>query len=174
MTLNLNNRTNLDSQIWGDKGWFFLESIVLTYPNNPSQEQKKEYKQFFYTLPTVLPCEKCRNHFYQFITKYPLNNTILKSKNNLILWLLTAHNNIKKINGEKEIKLKEFYDYYNKVYKTDIKLDGCNDKCKLTELPTNLLVDDQEISLFTICCIGFIIGLCLYFYRTLQLKIITS
>ena len=103
--ININNRINLDPEIWGGKGWFFIESICLAYPTNPTEEEKKQYKIFFYTIPIVGPCNKCRQHFNKFINKYPLNDTILKSKENLILWILSAHNNIRKINNQKQISL---------------------------------------------------------------------
>lgn len=98
----INERISLDPDIWGGKGWFFLDSVVLAYPDNPTEEEKQQFKNFFYAIPTVGPCNKCRIHFGQFIKKYPLNNTILKSKDNLILWLLSAHNNVNKINGKKK------------------------------------------------------------------------
>jgi len=98
--MNLNKleeiRIDLDSNIWGSKGWFFLDSIILAYPNNPTEIEKQTYKNFLYALPIVTPCNKCRHHIEQFIKKYPLNDNILKSKDNLILWILSAHNNVNK------------------------------------------------------------------------------
>jgi hypothetical protein len=193
------NRINLDAEVWGGKGWFFLDSIVLAYPNNPTEKEKQQYKNFFYAIPTVGPCDKCRVHFGQFIEKYPLNDTILQSKDNLILWLLSAHNNVKKINGQKKIKLSEFYEFYNKMYKTDVKLNGCKDKCALTSLPdiyaktkihtqsdiqsdeqthtqsdkqTHTQSDKQTHNFISILFFGIIVALSLYIYRVTQLNMI--
>jgi len=33
-------RTNLNPNIWGPKTWFFIDSIILSYPDNPSNEDK--------------------------------------------------------------------------------------------------------------------------------------
>ena len=74
-------RIDLDSKIWGPKGWFFIDSIVLSYPLNPTKIEKDQYKNFFYTFPIILPCAKCRVHFNEYIIKYPLNDQILSSKN---------------------------------------------------------------------------------------------
>jgi len=181
MNLNsINNkvgRVDLDSEIWGSKGWFFLDSVALGYPDNPTEEDKQQYKNFFYAFTTVVPCNKCRYHFKQFIDKYPLNSKILKSKDNLILWILTAHNNVNKINGKKPIILDEFYKYYNKIYKTDVKINTCKDKCKLTNLPNNFMKSDNknqsstDYKFISILLFGIIIALNLYIYRVMQLKI---
>jgi hypothetical protein len=29
-------RNNLNPKIWGPSGWFFIDSIVLSYPDNPT------------------------------------------------------------------------------------------------------------------------------------------
>ncbi len=180
------NRINLDPEKWGGKGWFFLESICLAYPDNPTEEEKKQYKKFFYAIPIVGPCNKCRIHFNQFIKKYPLNDTILKSKDNLILWILSAHNNVRKINNQKQISLKEFYDFYDEIYKTDVKLVGCKDKCELTTLPDKVfkikehMKQNSNVELYatqntpnnflSFVFFGIIIALSLFIYRSLQLK----
>lgn len=188
------NRIDLDSSIWGSKGWFFLDSVCLAYPDNPTKQEKQQYKYFFNALSIIGPCTKCRVHFNNFIKKYPLNNNILKSKDNLILWILTAHNNVKKINGEKQIKLEDFYKYYNNMYKTDVKINGCKDKCALTNLPNNLISrKESELNtnninntvfrehmnekitvsnnykFISILFFGVIIALSLYIYRSIQI-----
>jgi hypothetical protein len=184
---NINNRISLDPEIWGGKGWFFLDSICLAYPDNPTEEEKKQYKNFFYAMPIVGPCNKCRQHYKKFINKYPLNDTILKSKENLILWILSAHNNVRKINNQKQISLKEFYEFYNNIYKTDVKLVGCKDKCELTTLPDKMfktkehMKQDSHIesytkqnspnNFFSLIFFGVIIALSLFMYRSIQLKI---
>jgi hypothetical protein len=184
-----NNRISLDPEIWGSKGWFFLDSIGLSYPDYPTEEEKKQYKNFFNAIPTVGPCNKCRQHFKQFINKYPLNDTILKSKDNLILWILSAHNNVRKINNQKQISLKEFYEFYNEVYKTDVKLVGCKDKCELTALPDKIFKTKEHMrqyninsqtnlhnktsisnNFFSFIFFGIIIALSLFMYRSIQLK----
>ena len=100
--MNTDIRTDLKSNIWGPHGWFLFDSICLSYPNNPTKTYKDQYKYFFYTLPYILPCNKCRTHFKEYIQKYPLNDNILNSKNNLIKWIISAHNNVKRINHKKQ------------------------------------------------------------------------
>ena len=34
---------NLNPEIWGSKGWFFLDSIMLSYPDQPSDLNKEHF-----------------------------------------------------------------------------------------------------------------------------------
>lgn len=154
--IDMNDRIDLSPEIWGPNGWFFLDSICLSYPLNPTNETKKSYKSFFYLLPKMLPCDKCRDHFNQYITKYPLDDNILKSKNNLILWILNAHNNVNKINGKNMITLEQFKQYYDQKYK-----DTCS-SCK----PIKKSIVNMNV--FGIIVFGIIIALGLYLYRSFQ------
>jgi hypothetical protein len=154
------NRVDLNSSIWGPSGWFFIDSIVLSYPKKPTDEQKQEYKKFFSSFSTILPCEKCREHFGKYLKKYPLSSKILESKDNFIIWILAAHNNIRK----NKISLKEFYDYYNEKYKLDVKNSTCKVSCSLTNNNIN-----DEIKLSTVL-FAIIIALSLYLFRLQECK----
>jgi hypothetical protein len=108
---------NLNPNVWGPHGWFFIDSIVLSLPNNLSYEQKNIYKNFFTSLQDVLPCEACREHYKQHLIKFPLTDNILSKKENFIKWILNVHNNIRK-NDENKIliSIKQYFEYYNKQY----------------------------------------------------------
>ena len=108
---------NLNPKVWGPHAWFFLDSIVLSLPNNLSYEQKNIYKNFFTSLQDILPCEACREHYKQNLIKYPLTDIILSKKENIIKWLLSIHNNVRKNDEKKtQISIKQFFEYYNKQY----------------------------------------------------------
>jgi len=40
----MSQRINIDSNLWGPKGWFFLDTIVLSYPEMPSFNDIKIFK----------------------------------------------------------------------------------------------------------------------------------
>ena len=158
--IDINDRIDLSPEIWGSNGWLFLDSICLSYPLNPTDEIRENYKSFFNLLPEMLPCDKCRNHLKHYITKYPLNDNILKSKDNLILWILNAHNNVNKINGKNMITLEQFKQYYDQKYK-----DSCS-SCKPIKKPIS------NMNVFGIIMFGMIIALSLYLYRSSQKDIL--
>ena len=40
----------MNPKIWGPHAWVFLHTITLNFPENPTPEQKKYYKDFLYFL----------------------------------------------------------------------------------------------------------------------------
>jgi hypothetical protein len=115
------NRVNINSNIWGPKAWFFLDSVILSYPLNPSYDDKKNFKDFYSLLGEMLPCAKCRVHYTEFKNKFPLTDEILSNKNKLINWFLKLHNNIRlKFQEKTEITLQDYYEYYSKYAELDI------------------------------------------------------
>lgn len=102
--------------IWGPSGWLFLHTITLAYPINPSYVDKTNYKMFFNSLSSVLPCELCKKHYAQHLQEYPLTDDILSSKHNLTKWLVNIHNNVNKQNGKKEMSYEQFLNKYYKLY----------------------------------------------------------
>lgn len=163
-------RIDLNSEIWGNHAWFFIDSILLSYPSNPSIEEKNNYKNFFYSLKYILPCLKCRNHYKEYLKKNPLNDNIMDSKNNILLWIVNLHNKINNFNNKKEISLNKLYKYYSLIYKTDISTDSCYTKCSNN--------NDNEISIIKLRLIiilfGIIVIFLLFIIRKYQLKILSS
>ena len=43
-------RINIDPTFWGPKAWFFIDSIVLSYPNKPKPEEQQIYRNFILSL----------------------------------------------------------------------------------------------------------------------------
>jgi hypothetical protein len=118
MVDNQQNRFNFDPLIWGSKGWFFLDTIILSYPNNPTDEQKKNYAEFFYSLTNVLPCQKCANNYYHHLKNNPLTDDHLTSREKLIKWWLKIHN-LSRLDMNKDlIKYDDFIEYYGNTYKS--------------------------------------------------------
>jgi hypothetical protein len=107
---------NLNPQVWGPHGWFFIDSIILSLPNKLSYEQKNIYKNFFTSLQYILPCEGCREHYKQNLIKYPLTDVILSKKENMIKWILNVHNNVRRDAKKIPISINQYFEYYNKQY----------------------------------------------------------
>jgi hypothetical protein len=90
---------------WGVHGWKFIHHIALGYPNNPTENDKNNYKSFFTLMGTVLPCSICSEHYNENLLIHPLNDEVLSSKTNLINWTIDMHNEVNKKHGKK------IYDY---------------------------------------------------------------
>jgi hypothetical protein len=115
-----NKRINIDSSAWGPKGWYFIDTVITSYPNDPTNEDMRLFKKFITSLKDVLPCEKCRYHYSEFLNKNPLDSNVLSSRDSLVEWILRSHNNIRKIQNKSEITLDDFYDYYIKENNLDV------------------------------------------------------
>ncbi len=113
----------MDPRVWGPSGWFFMHSITLTYPDNPSDKCKEDMKRFFMCIGKVLPCYKCRNNFEDHLKKHPLDDKALSSREELIKWLIKIHNEVNRISGKPEITYQEtvekFINESNKFEKSD-------------------------------------------------------
>jgi FAD-linked sulfhydryl oxidase len=111
--------TGLNSNAWGNGGWVFLHSITLTYPNDPTENDKKMYKNFFESLGYLLPCNECSNHYNNYIKSNPINSNVLKDKLSLSIWLYNVHNNVNDILNKKQIGFHQFIDEYYQLYTSD-------------------------------------------------------
>lgn len=110
--------SGLSPNIWGPHAWFFFDSICLAYPDDPTIEDKQNYKLFFTNVVNILPCYKCRLNYRNHLNMYPLTEEVMSNKNNLVKWVITMHNLVRKLNKGKEITYDEYINYYVKQYDT--------------------------------------------------------
>jgi hypothetical protein len=111
----------MDPQIWGKHGWIFLHSVTLAYPDEPTENDKQNYRTFFNTLPTILPCGACRQNLKKHMEKLSLENA-LTNKKSLVKWLIAVHNETNITLGKPTITYEEFIEIYKHLYsqsKTD-------------------------------------------------------
>ena len=83
---------DINPQMWGKSAWKFFHSISYSYPLNPTPEEQQDFKNFFLLIQKVLPCSMCRTNYVSHISKFPLSDTVLSSKQNLIQWLINIRN----------------------------------------------------------------------------------
>ncbi|BCS83192.1 putative FAD-linked sulfhydryl oxidase [Cotonvirus japonicus] len=107
---------------WGKHGWKFMHYVALSYPENPTIDDKILYYDFFNNFGKVLPCGKCKNNFKDHLKKYPLTNEVLSSRNNLVKWTIDMHNIVNYYTGKKMLTYQEAL---NEIYKDD------DNNCKL-------------------------------------------
>lgn len=108
----------MDPNIWGPHAWHFLHTVTLTYPINPTQKQKKNYKLFFHNLVNILPCSNCSINYNHHINQLPIE-PFLKNRKTLVSWLIQIHNMTNKhLNKNTFFTLNNFTEYYKKIYST--------------------------------------------------------
>lgn len=111
-------RLNLNPKIWGSHGWFFIDGIILGYPDKPGFRIKNAIKNFLISMQYLLPCQTCRMNFRKNLMYYPLTDKVLSSKNNLLQWSMNIQNEIchQNRNYYKFKSLKDVFKFYKKMY----------------------------------------------------------
>lgn len=88
----------MDPNIWGPHLWHYMHMISFNHPNNPNSEDVYHQKVFLENLQHTLPCNKCKMHYKQYISKYPPK---LNTKMDYIKWVIDLHNAVNERNGKK-------------------------------------------------------------------------
>ena len=103
----------MNPKFWGPHGWYFLHSVTMNYPKNPSDQEKQIYFNFFKSLENVLPCEKCAYHYSQNLKKHSLEEA-LESRDKFVKWLINVHNEVNIQTGKREYTYDEVIQEYTK------------------------------------------------------------
>lgn len=106
-------KKDITSEIWGPHLWIYLHTLSYSYPEEPSSKERDEYNFFLESLKEVLPCEKCRIHYKEYLKK---NEPKLGSRKELSEWMIDLHNNVNKMNKKREYTYEEVNEIYKKMY----------------------------------------------------------
>jgi hypothetical protein len=115
----MSKRNALSPIVWGPKGWFFLESIALGYPEEPSDDEKESMKDLILSLENLLPCGTCRYHYGEYLKNYLKNktlDTVVDDRYSLITFIIELHNDVRIRNGQTPRTVGEVFTYYQKMY----------------------------------------------------------
>ena len=101
------------TSVWGPSLWHYLHLISFNYPVNPTQENKKKYKELILNLQYTLPCKYCRTNLINNFKKNPLKNEVFKNRNNFSRYIYYLHELInKKLGKTSNIKYCDLRDKY--------------------------------------------------------------
>ena len=107
---------NLNPKIWGRYGWKFMHYVTLSYPDNPTSEDKQDMINFFYSVGRILPCMSCRINFKKHLDETPLTEQVLGSRENIVIWLMNIHNKVNAMQGKKIYTLHDLHkEYYKRL-----------------------------------------------------------
>ena len=97
-----------DPQHWGGMGWTFLLYVALNFPNNPTVEQKNNYRAFYQALGPVLPCVICRNNYAAHLND--VGPPDVRGRRELVTWLLSVYNTAS--SGQPTLSVSQFMQRY--------------------------------------------------------------
>jgi len=100
--------------IWGSQLWYIMHLISFEYPTNPTEYDKRIYHDFYTSLKDVIPCEDCKKHYREHITRYPLTPH-LDSRDNLVKWVIQVHNFVNTSLGKPTLSIEQVMIIYKNL-----------------------------------------------------------
>jgi len=145
---DFNSGNGMLTKVWGPCMWFFLHTISFNYPVNPTEEDKKNYRNFILDLKHVLPCKYCRINFKKNLKKNPLTMKNMKNRETFSKYIYYLHEDVNKMLHKKsnltyKMVRNKFENYRARCGKNTTKKEkGCTNplkgkkyKCKVNIIP---------------------------------------
>ena len=104
------------ANIWGPSLWTYLHLLSISYPDKPTDDDKEIFKKLIKYLGLTLPCDICKNHYFNFMTEEKVELG-LKNKQNFMELFWKLHNNVNKLNDKEIIDFNSFLKKYDKIIK---------------------------------------------------------
>lgn len=101
---------------WGPPMWHYLHTMSFNYPVNPTDEDKKHYRDFVLNLQYVLPCKYCRINLKTNLKQIPLNMEVMKSRDTFSRYIYNLHELVNKMLNKKSnlsyCDIRERYEHF--------------------------------------------------------------
>jgi len=95
------------TSVWGPSLWHFLHTLSFNYPVNPTPLQKKQYRDFIYSLQYILPCRYCRENLTTNLKSVCFNDKCLKNRESFSRAIYDLHNHVNIMLSKKKYKTYE-------------------------------------------------------------------
>ena len=90
------------TSVWGPSMWHYLHCMSFNFPINPTNEQKKHYRDFIINLQHTLPCKYCRINFKNNLKNLPLTMKCMKNRDSFSRYIYNLHELINKMLKKKK------------------------------------------------------------------------
>ena len=104
------------TKIWGPAMWHYLHTMSFNYPVNPTNEDKKNYRDFVLNLKNVLPCKYCRINLSNNFKKKPIQMCHMKSRDTFSRYIYELHETVNKMLHKKSnltyCEVRERYEHF--------------------------------------------------------------
>lgn len=102
--------------IWGPSTWHFLHTVSFNYPINPTDDDKKNYKNLILNLQNVLPCKYCRQNLKNNLKMHPIKICDMKDRDSFSRYIYNLHEVVNKLLGKKSnlsyCDIRERYEHF--------------------------------------------------------------
>ena len=99
----------LTKQEIGRYTWALLHSMAASYPQEPTEEDKKQITNFLYGLANHFPCKICGSHLLKMLNKEGVH---ANSREELVNFFCRIHNIVNKVLEKPQFDCKRAYDFW--------------------------------------------------------------
>ena len=99
----------LTKQEIGRNTWSLLHSMAASYPNEPTEEDKKYITNFLYSLANLFPCKICGSHLLKMLKKEGVH---ADSREELVNYICKIHNIVNKVLEKPIFDCKKAFDFW--------------------------------------------------------------
>jgi len=96
-----NSGDGMLTSVWGPSLWHYLHIMSFNYPINPTENDKKNYRNFIINLKNVIPCKFCRINLKTNFKTLPLTMANMKNRDSFSLYVYNLHELINKMLNKK-------------------------------------------------------------------------
>jgi hypothetical protein len=113
---DLSSSDGMLTTVWGPAMWHFLHTMSFNYPVHPTLDEQKQYGDFMWTLPNILPCKYCRENLAKTYRTFPPSNKRLASRARFSRYVYELHEKVnhmlKKKSGLSFADVAERYEHF--------------------------------------------------------------
>jgi hypothetical protein len=96
---------------WGPTYWSFLHILSISFPDQPTSEQKTHFRQCLEHLAPIMPCEQCRNHMTEYLRTVEWDK-VLTTKETCMRFVWEFHNSVNQRLGKPLYSWDQLIDTY--------------------------------------------------------------
>jgi len=101
------------TSVWGPMLWSYLHTMSFNYPNEPTAENKKHYRDFVLNLRHVMPCKFCRMNLVKNLKDLPLTMEHMKNRETFSKYIYNLHELVNKmLNKQSGLTYEDVRDRY--------------------------------------------------------------
>ena len=92
-----NSGDGMLTSVWGPSMWHYLHTMSFNYPTEPTNENKKHYKNFVKNLQYTLPCKYCRINLKNNFKVHPIKECHMKNRETFSKYIFNLHELVNKM-----------------------------------------------------------------------------
>ena len=87
--------------VWGPSMWHYLHTVSFNYPVEPTDSDKRHYRDLILNMQHTLPCRYCRENLVKNLAAHPLKDCHMKDRANFSRYVYRLHEVVNKMLGKK-------------------------------------------------------------------------